>query len=166
MIAELLSAYQGLKSAKDIADGIHALDTRVEVQTRATQLLGIISDLQGTLLDMQTQMAAMAQRNAELEQRLLQMQHWQREETRYRLHRTDAGGFVYRYQGGADGRDEPPHELCADCYQKGIKSILQAAGTADWHLVAKCQACGAQVLIERLTANVVIAPIPSRFDDF
>ena len=64
------------------------------------------------------------QRVSDLEKEVARFEEWAAEKKRYQL--TDYGGATFAYALKPDAANgEPPHRLCAPCYQKGHKSILQ-----------------------------------------
>lgn len=69
---------------------------------------------------------------------------WEAEKQRYKL--TDFGGGTFAYllkPEAASG--EPPHRICAHCYQRDEKSILQFVHRSDGQDYYKCPKCGDQV---------------------
>ena len=67
------------------------------------------------------------ERVREAEAEVARLKAWEREKDRYRLVRWEYGAFAYILKD-AEAGGEPPHALCATCYQRGIKSLLQFNG--------------------------------------
>jgi hypothetical protein len=66
---------------------------------------------------------------------------------------TDFGGGTFAYllkPGAANG--EPTHRICAQCYQKGQKSILHFLHRSSGQDYYKCQSCG------DITSGIHVAP--------
>jgi len=97
--------------------------------------------LQREILDAQSQQSALIQRLGDLEKEVAGFHRWEAEKLRYQLEELPPGLFVYGIKD-ADRGSEPDHKLCANCYQKGIKSILQRSaplrGETNW----RCHSCG------------------------
>lgn len=166
MLGEILSAYQGVKAAKEIVGGINALNTEVEVKTKTIELLNLLQDITEKLLQARADAAALHERKAELEQALLKLQDWQAEKRNYRLCRTEAEGLVYRYQAPPDSRDQLEHDICVGCYDKGVKSILQPTAPVDAYRRLKCHVCNSEVLARRTPMTVEVFQTESKWRDY
>jgi hypothetical protein len=98
-------------------------------------------ELQEKILAAQEQQAALLERVSDLETEVASFKAWEAEKQRYDL--TDYGGgtFAYALKAEASG-SEPPHRICAACYQKGHKSILQnLGGVQNGRERYKCPSC-------------------------
>lgn len=96
----------------------------------------LASDLLNHLLRLQMQQLALqdALRNLQEEQR--RIDRFQAEAVRYVLTQTEQGSFLYELDPDhANG--EPAHCICATCYEKRIKSILQPVA----HNTLTCGVC-------------------------
>jgi len=60
----------------------------------------------------------------ELEEEVARLKAWDAEKRRYELKAVGAGAVAYVLKPGDRGT-EPPHWLCATCFQQGKKSFLQ-----------------------------------------
>jgi hypothetical protein len=59
-----------------------------------------------------------------LKEKMAKLEAWEAEQKRYQL--TDFGGGTFAYVLKPDAANgEPPHQLCATCFNKGQKTILQ-----------------------------------------
>jgi hypothetical protein len=109
-----------LKTAFDMAKALKDIDDR-------TRRNDAVIELQEKILGAQTAQAALIQEVGELEKEMTALKAWDADKKRYEL--KDLGRGFYAYvpkQGMEEG--EPPHGICANCYQKGFKSILQSSG--------------------------------------
>jgi len=161
MLNEITAALGSLKAATDILGGMVALKNQSEVQAKVVELTNVIINLQHQLLGMQAEHATQTGRQAELEAQLRELSEWAVNKAHYRLHRFDAGGFVYRYKA-QDDDDSAPHDLCTQCFEKHIKSILQAAEPEGWHKALRCPHCSSVVLVERIQSSGVTISDPPR----
>lgn len=66
---------------------------------------------------------------------------FQAEAHRYALTRTDLGAMVYSLKPD-EARGEPPHDLCATCFEDQIKSVLQPVKSN----TLGCNRCGGTFL--------------------
>jgi hypothetical protein len=76
----------------------------------------------------QSDQFALLERVHELEQQVTDLKAWEKEKQRYELKQLAPGAFCYALKADASG-SEPPHRVCAACYQHGKKSILQKVPT-------------------------------------
>ena len=117
----------------------------------ATLIQGKVFELQRAIIDAQQHVFAanderssLIQRVTDLEKELTNFKNWEAEKQRYSLSElSNNAGFAYLLKPDmANG--EPSHYICASCYNKGKKSILQhqtrSPGRA---LVWFCHDCGA-----------------------
>ena len=86
------------------------------------------------LIDVQTKQLAVVEKNQALlaanealNKKLAEYDQWEKEKTKYVLRQLPSGGFVYALDP-AQKPSDPPHWICAHCYQDHCKSILQTAG--------------------------------------
>lgn len=147
MMDWIAGAYQGVKTARDMAKGLADLNTDVAVKTRAHELLDVILDVYDKLFEAQTQRTALTSRIAELEEENRRHKDWVAEKSRYALHQIEGGGYVYRLKP-AHQSTEPSHDLCPSCYEDSIKSILQYKGYVSGHKAYTCKRCSTEVLGE------------------
>lgn len=124
MFSEIGAGYASLKAAKDIIQGINALNTSATVNEVKVALQGHILDAQQSLFAAQEKHAAAADRIQHLEQEIMRMKAWKQEAQKYELINLEGGSCVYMLK--LDMREcQPPHWLCAHCFDNGQKGILQ-----------------------------------------
>lgn len=152
MLDTISGAFNALKGAHDITQGLLALKTDAAVSSKAVELNRIIADVQAQLFAAQADHAAVLSRVRELETQIAQLEHWAHEKERYQLHQLAPGTLVYRVKPTVQGA-EPVHDLCPNCYQKGIKSILQSASIQNGHHAFRCPECAAVYLGERVVLD-------------
>ena len=114
------------------------------------------------ILEMREMVLALKSENVDLKDRLLKADNFEREKERYQLHKLETGSLVYILREPFR-ESEPPHYLCATCFERGEKSYLQPA-KQDFRVdTYTCQTCGATVLVPNNT-SWEIGIIPSRMD--
>ena len=64
--------------------------------------------------------------NEQLKQQLAAYERWEQESQRYHLHQPAPGLFVYTLKP-EHAAGQPPHWICAVCYEERKKSVLQRA---------------------------------------
>jgi hypothetical protein len=113
-----------LKVAADMAVGLSKLHTSTEVDAKAIELQRVILSLLGDAVSAQAQQSAMVHRISDLEEEIRRVKAWEETKQRYALHEPRQGTFVYALKAQS-GATEPPHWICAHCYEDGKRSILQ-----------------------------------------
>jgi hypothetical protein len=117
MVSGLQSAYGLLK---DIADLEQAHAIKAQIADLMRQLLSARENA----MSVQMRETALLQEIGALKEQINQMETWDTEKQRYRLHAVDSGAFAYVLKPDMQS-DEPPHWLCTQCFEKRHKSILQ-----------------------------------------
>jgi hypothetical protein len=148
MLDAIVGAYHGIKTAADITQSLLEMKTDAAVTAKAIELNNVIIDVQGKLLETQTQYSSVIGRVSELEAEIVCFKDWENEKQRYHLQQLVPGTLVYRLKPGMEN-GEPPHELCPHCYQQRVKSILQYSGRAKSHHSLACPHCHASFLLDR-----------------
>ncbi len=156
MMDWIAGAYGGIKAATDITQSMLTLKTDAAVTTKVVELNGVLLGLQSQLNSAHADQTTLTRRIGGLEAEIAQFKRWEQEKERYQLHQTEAGGLVYRIKPEVQGT-EPLHYICADCYQKAVKTILQP-GDEGYYTVLKCHPCGSSVRVKsiELGAPVIV----------
>jgi hypothetical protein len=134
MVGEALAGLSAIKTAFDMAQGLQKIHDTV-ARDRA------IIELQKEILAAQQAQSTLIERVGHLEKEVARFETWNAEKQRYKL--TDFGGGTFAYllkPEMADG--EPQHRICATCYQKSRKSILQFAHRSYGQDFFECHECG------------------------
>lgn len=147
-ISTVSSAWESVKVATGIGKALMDLKVEGEIRAKVIAMNNALLDAQQRMFDAHLSHAEMLERMRKLESDLAKYQDWEQERKRYQLHQTEAGGLVYRIKPEAQG-SEPVHDICAKCYEDGIKSLMQSAPDANWHLMVACHRCNSQVKVKR-----------------
>lgn len=134
MAGEIFAGFSAFKTMLDMAKALKDLDT-------ATARNSAVIELQEKILAAQTEYAALTERVSYLEEEVARFENWEAEKQRYQLEELPPGIFVYALKKGME-RGEPPHKICANCYQKGLKSLLHNLGQNNGLTHWKCHGCG------------------------
>jgi hypothetical protein len=107
----------------------------------------VLSAMQGAIAA-QTREVALLDRVGELEKEVASFEKWDAEKDRYELKQLARGGPAFAYALKHDAQPvEKFHCICASCYQRRIKSILQfksMAGIRSSTQILKCPVCGSE----------------------
>lgn len=134
MVAEVFAGIGAFKTMFDMAQGLK------EINDAAIRNSAVIA-LQEKILAAQVAQQALIARESELEAEVARLKEWEGEKKRYQLQKLPPGILMYRLKPGME-HGEPTHEICANCYNKGIKSLLHNLGEGNGLTEWKCHACG------------------------
>jgi hypothetical protein len=126
-ISAIPDALTALKTSKDILQAMVGLHGAAAFNEKRLELQSKIMDAQSSVFLVNEERSALLKTVSDLEKQIADMKTWEGEKQRYVLKAVDSGAFVYPLKAGMEN-GEPPHWLCANCYENGKKSILQAAG--------------------------------------
>ena len=121
MVSELIASAGVFKTLFDMAKGLKDINDTT-VRNRA------VVELLEKIITAREQQATALERIGDLEKEVASFETWEREKQRYELKNFGGNTFAYALKASeADG--EPPHCICANCYQQDKKSILQSHGS-------------------------------------
>jgi hypothetical protein len=137
MAGEILAGIGAVKAAYDMAKALKDINDAT-VRNRA------VIELQEKILVAREAQTALLDRVSTLEKEMARFEAWEREKGRYKL--TDFGGGTFAYLlKPEEANGEPPHRICATCYQKGQKSILQFSHNVEGQDWFECHGCGTRL---------------------
>ena len=137
--ASLNAAINIVKAMKDLRDWS-------VVQSKVIELQSIILDAQSSIFAVNQERSTLVERISQLEKELASAKAWEAEKQRYELADVGVNNFAYALKPAMRG-SEPPHYLCANCYQQDKKSILHHMDTASMGDLLTCSSCNAKMLI-------------------
>jgi hypothetical protein len=129
----IAEAGTSLKTATEIVKGLKGLKGTAapsrDAEDKISELYGIILSAHGSALAAQTSQLSLLQTVRDLDKKISDFETWDREKTRYQMKDVNPGRgsvFVYALKPEAAGGD-PPHFLCAKCFQHRLKSPLHGS---------------------------------------
>jgi hypothetical protein len=138
MISEAMMGVTAFKAALDITKGLKDIDDR----TRRNEA---VIELQEKILGAQAVQAVLVQEVSQLEKEVASLKAWDTDKQRYELKDLGRGFFTFIPKHGMEN-GEPPHAICANCYQMGFKSFLQNSGHPTIHDRSwDCPACKTKI---------------------
>jgi hypothetical protein len=146
-IAAIGGALSALQTAGEIAKGMIGLNDAAKIQGKVIELQSAILAAQSSALSAQAEQSSLLNRIGDLEKEIAKVKAWEAEKKNYELSELRPGAFAYRFKEEVDPT-KPAHEICATCYEGGIKSILQHDTVFPGKKkIARCDACGAVITI-------------------
>lgn len=146
-----------LGAVKNIIDLVGKLRDGVskERPEAISQLYANVLDIQHQLLTAQSRESELLSQCRALEEQIAHSKSWQVETSRYVLR--SVGGGVVRQRKTTHATGDPPHWLCANCFEEQRKSYLQKdPKIVDGRHVWKCPRCSTAVVVDQDTAPVVV----------
>lgn len=132
-----------------MAQSMEEAKTETDVIVEARKIRHAVSEIQEKLLSTQSAIASLLRENDELDREFLRLTDWEEEQKKYAMHKLPAGSFVYRpTHGGVSDL-----YLCANCFTRGIKSILQP-----FQKVLECHTCNSSIQVEAPKENTFHIP--------
>jgi rubrerythrin len=113
-----------LKTAAETVKSMINLRDAAVFQVKANELQSQISSALADALSAYEAQTAQLQRIRELEKEVADSETWKTQEQRYELKNLGYGALTYMLKPSARG-SEPPHWVCAHCFQKRQIFILQ-----------------------------------------
>jgi hypothetical protein len=138
MVGEIFGGISAFKTMMDIAKTIKDMDSAVSRNAA-------VIELQEQIFSAHEAQSALIARVSELEAEVRRLETWEAEKKRYELYEIKSTRFTRRLKSAmADG--EPTHDICAQCYNRGVKAILQGTRTevGRYHLLV-CNECKAEI---------------------
>ena len=140
-LAAIKGTIGSLKIASDIVKGFVGLKTAAEINAKVIELQNIILSAQGDALAAQSDQFSMAEEIRNLKQEAMRLKEWGTQKARYKLVAPWEGATMYALKESMKESD-PPHWICTNCYENGVKSILQYQRAATGFASYVCTNCG------------------------
>lgn len=151
-MTDIMAIGGGIAAVKNLVDLLGKLADGVSTQQAKamSQLYDSVLDIQQQLLTAQNREYELLARCRALEEEIAHTRDWQAEATRYVLRSVDGG--VVRQQKAKDDSRNPPHWLCANCFEEQKRSYLQRdPKIVDGRHVWNCPRCTTAVLVDQDT---------------
>ena len=135
-----------LRLAGDITKAMIGVRDEALLQGKIVELQSVILSAQSSAISAQTEQFGLLERIRELETQVARLEGWEAEKQKYELSEPRPGTFAYILK--AEAGSGPRHMLCSNCFQHGIKSILQQEtrfpGRTD---TLACHECGSDIYV-------------------
>jgi|SRR5581483_7358630 len=114
-----------IRAAIDITKAMKDVHDANVIQTKTFELTREIMAAQSYAMEAMQAQTALLATVRELGEKIAKLEAWNAEKDRYALREVGPGVLVYTTKQGMDN-GQPFHMLCANCYDRGIKSIIQS----------------------------------------
>lgn len=150
-------------TVKSVAEGVQAVQKMSEsadVKAKTAELYNLILGAQTQILEANIRQRVLLDERDELEKQIAALKAWDREKLRYALRGAEGGLFVYVLKR-AESNGEPPHWICAHCYELARKSLLQSSPVHKQGLGRVCEimcpACEFKAMMNRSQPHIEYA---------
>lgn len=127
MYAEIVSAVQSAKALGELVKAAHGLSNYTEFVSAVSEVSAKLMEATAVALTSQEKQSALANRVAELENQLREIENWESHIKRYKLYEFPTKALAYALQPSVE-QNEPMHYLCTTCVGKRQSTILQPGG--------------------------------------
>lgn len=127
MYAEISAAISSAKTALDIAKAANGLANYNELVTAVSEVNTKLMQATTVALASLEKQSALTSEIAELKEKLREVENWEGQMKRYKLHAFPTGALAHALQPGME-QGQPIHYLCTTCVSKRQNTILQPNG--------------------------------------
>jgi hypothetical protein len=136
------AALGALKAAKDIAEAMIGLRDATAFQGKLFEFQSKIIDAQNSVFAANDERATLIESERQLKEEVASLKAWDAQKQRYDLQIVPSYHKILAYALKPEAKtSEPPHWLCATCFQNRKASILQPEGRTG-ATVLVCHECG------------------------
>ncbi len=143
MLVEFQAAFAAVKSGLEMIKSIQ--DIKQSNQIQANELNNIIIELQTKLIAVNSALMTAENRYMQLEKEMNNLRYCASQFEQYVLYPLPTGAFTYRYQR-QENDPTPTHDICTNCKEKNIKSILQTVSPNHLTEYLYCPTCHKQIV--------------------
>lgn len=144
----IAAALSSLKAAKDIAESMIGLRDAAAFQGKLIEFQSKIIDANNAAFAAQDERSALLERIRELEKEVADFKAWEAEKQRYQLVAIAPNVVAYAIKESMRN-SEPPHYICANCYNAGKKSYLNQITQGSRVDIYHCNSCGEKLNVHK-----------------
>jgi hypothetical protein len=135
-----------LNAAIQVTKALIGVRDAAMIDAKVIELRDHLIEAQNSIMQSQAEQATLIKRVHDLEEEIARVRAWEEEKQRYQLIQAWSGCFVYALKEASKGT-EPPHWICAHCYEDGRREILQIMQNPDRRafMMVKCSHCSFRV---------------------
>lgn len=138
-----------ISNCLDNVSVIKSLFTREQEPDEINLIQRQLVETSSQLIHIQKNHMALLQENGKLQQALKEKEQWESESKRYKLYRARTGDLIYVLKQD-EANNQPIHAICTQCYENGVKSILQRGHSSARGSIGptlNCNRCNKQACI-------------------
>ena len=147
-----LTAATALKTLVETVRTLKPTSSESQLEAIRVELLAQVGNARQGVLDLQETVAKERAEKAELEAEIARLRSFEAYRERYKLEALGDDALVYVQKDSSDSTD-PPHSLCAACFNKDIPSILQFERFLGRYIILLCSTCDSRVRYRRAQSD-------------
>ncbi len=140
-----------LKAASDGIKGLVEVRDTIKFGEAVSKLYADIFAAQQGATAALARETSMLEEIGGLKKRVGELEAWDAEKQRYELIALAPGMVAYAVKDGVRGT-EPPHHICANCYNAGKKSFLQQLSNGPAVFAYRCNTCKEELTVTNPSA--------------
>ncbi len=141
---EVAAAMASIKNLRDFVTSLKDSADKRKLSAAVEDVQAKFIILQSQVMEAQASLSSANERARTAEQKCVDQESFGHEAERYALHELTSGFYVYALKPGME-QGEPPHYLCANCFAKHQKSIIQRTDMVEGYLYI-CHNCGSKTM--------------------
>ncbi len=142
MYAEISAAITSAKTALDIAKAANGLANYNELVSAVSEVNTKLMQATTVALASLEKQSSLTSEIAELKEKLREVENWEGQMKRYKLHAFPTGALAHALQPGME-QGQPIHYLCTTCVSKRQPTILQPSGR-----LLYCPVCKTNIAVQ------------------
>jgi regulator of replication initiation timing len=150
MIPDIASILDAGKNGINLLKSLASLPGCKELKSKINELENIIFDLRNTIVSLQTENVRLHSETVKIRDEYAKAQAddeaWAETAKKYQLSEQGGPGSLVYMKKESTGVTEPNHALCANCFAKKKKSVLQFSGHRPEGAVYKCFECSSEII--------------------
>jgi hypothetical protein len=123
-LSAITAIASSLNAAVNITKAMKDLNDLSVFQSKVIELQSVILEAQSGVFNANDERSALIEQISQLKKEMADLKTWDTEKKRYELKAITADALAYALKPESQGA-EPPHFICANCYEHGKKSLLQ-----------------------------------------
>lgn len=147
MYAEIQAAIASARLLGDIITASKDLRNYNELAGAVSEVNAKLMQATAVALASQEKQALLSTRVQELEKEIVCMKDWKAESQQYNAREIARGVFVYIHKD-AVGETHSLHKFCSNCFDQGIKSLLQQSQEGQRERGLNCHRCRSKLVFK------------------
>ena len=143
-----------LNAAVNIAKAMIDVRDATIFQGKVFELQRAIIDAQQSVFAANEERSALIEKIGCLEKELTNLKAWETEKQRYELQDVGHGSLAYVIKESVRG-SAPPHQICANCYERGHKRYLQPR-VSGFGKELFCSECNIAIIVGNDIPNTIL----------
>jgi hypothetical protein len=154
-VVDINAALQGLKVLGDWVQTHREMKNFNELTAAVAKVNSELSATYTALLTCQQEQLTLTKRVGELEKENMELKDWNRKRERYQRTEIAPRVFAYDLKPGME-QGETAHHLCANCFEKGEESTLQADAVDTKVYTYCCSRCQSKFPVASRSINTPV----------